>query len=72
MGFCPPGFLSSLDFVCLDIVLWVIVQWDFVLIPWKPHVVYEEYGCRSPLEPNYLTSHPLSLIIISIVGDDDS
>ena len=33
MGFCPPGFLSSLDFVRLDIVLWVFVQWDFVLIP---------------------------------------
>ena len=33
MGFCPPGVLSSLDFVRLDIVLWVFVQWDFVLIP---------------------------------------
>ena len=38
MGFCPPGFLSSLDFVRLDIVLWVFVQWDFVLIP---SIVYE-------------------------------
>ena len=33
MGFCPPGFLSSWDFVRLDIVLWVFVQWDFVLEP---------------------------------------
>ena len=33
VGFCPPGLLSHLDFVRLDIVLWVFVHWDFVLIP---------------------------------------
>ena len=36
MGFCPPGLLSSWDFVRLDIVLWVFVQWDFVLEPPGP------------------------------------
>ena len=41
LDFCPPGilsscrFLSSWDFVRLDIVLWVFVHWDFVLEPWK-------------------------------------
>ena len=33
LGFCPHGILSSWDFVRLDIVLWVFVQWDFVLEP---------------------------------------
>ena len=33
LGFCPPGFLSSWDFLRLDIVLWVFVHWDFVLEP---------------------------------------
>ena len=46
MGFCPPGFLSSWDFVRLDIVLWVFVQWDFVLEPLPSHVCLGGAGCQ--------------------------
>ena len=34
------GSSSARDFVRLDIVLWVFVQWDFVLEPIKPPVTH--------------------------------
>ena len=49
MGFCPPGFLSSWDFVRLDIVLWVFVQWDFVLEPDYVYITRKAYVRLSKL-----------------------